>query len=165
MGEEEDALFRQLMGEVTPLPADDKAPPATARRPRVGRELLPQVATRTQPLHADGTTLRASGVSQQTARQLASGEFRPEREIDLHGQTRDAAMAALDRFLRQAIADGVRCVSVVHGRGLHSESRRAVLKESVLAWLRAGPLSGHILAVAAAKSSAGGASLLLLRQK
>ena len=52
-------------------------------------------------------------------------------ELDLHGMLQDEALTSLKFFLRDAQREGCRKVLVIHGKGLHSENRRAVLKDAV----------------------------------
>jgi DNA-nicking Smr family endonuclease len=52
-------------------------------------------------------------------------------ELDLHGQLAEEAVASLRFFLRESRLAGLRKVLVIHGKGLHSENRKAVLKQAV----------------------------------
>lgn len=52
-------------------------------------------------------------------------------ELDLHGLTQHEALNSLRTFLRESRLEGLRKVLVIHGKGLHSESGRAVLREAV----------------------------------
>jgi DNA-nicking Smr family endonuclease len=54
-----------------------------------------------------------------------------EDELDLHGQLQEEAVANLRYFLRESRLQGYRKILVIHGKGLHSENRKAVLKEAV----------------------------------
>ena len=56
-------------------------------------------------------------------------------EIDLHGLIADEAHDALADFLADARSRGVRCVRVIHGKGLTSPNREPVLKGKVRRWL------------------------------
>lgn len=56
---------------------------------------------------------------------------RAEDELDLHGMLQEEALAALRYFLRESRLEGYRKVLVIHGKGLHSENRKGVLKEAV----------------------------------
>ena len=51
--------------------------------------------------------------------------------LDLHGMTRDDAVASLREFLGDAAAQGLSKVLVIHGKGLHSDGGRGVLSEAV----------------------------------
>lgn len=52
-------------------------------------------------------------------------------EIDLHGLRLDEATATLRHFLRESRQSGYRKVLVIHGKGLHSENQKAVLRDGV----------------------------------
>jgi DNA-nicking Smr family endonuclease len=52
-------------------------------------------------------------------------------ELDLHGQLAEEAVTSLRFFLRESRLAGLRKVLVIHGKGLHSENRKAVLKQAV----------------------------------
>ena len=54
-----------------------------------------------------------------------------EDELDLHGKLHDEAVDALRYFLRESRLEGYRKVLIIHGKGLHSENRKGVLKEAV----------------------------------
>ena len=78
-------------------------------------------------------TFLHNGVNPDILRRLR--REKPEGKIDLHGMTIAEAHPALDRFLVAARRRGWRRVEIVHGRGLHSSSGRAVLRGKVRAWL------------------------------
>ncbi len=61
---------------------------------------------------------------------LHQGRFAVQDCIDLHGCTVPQAEEELDEFLRTAFRRGLRCVKVIHGRGLRSV-KGARLKEAV----------------------------------
>jgi DNA-nicking Smr family endonuclease len=51
---------------------------------------------------------------------------------------------------------GMRCVLVVHGRGLNSENKICVLKENLPVWLSTGSLKRVVLAFCTARPYDGG---------
>ncbi len=51
--------------------------------------------------------------------------------LDLHGFTREESLTRLRDFLAISVSSGYKKVSVIHGRGLHSEGGRGVLKQVV----------------------------------
>jgi len=109
--------------------------------------------------------LRADGVSPEKLRRLAAGRPPVEAELDLHGMTREQMYRAMSDCLEQALAGGWRVISLVHGRGLHSEDGRPILKEAVYHWLREGPYAGWVLAAIPRPGTGGGSALLLLRRR
>lgn len=68
-------------------------------------------------------------------RQLKKGIIRLDRQLDLHGLTREEALVALPRFLRNARAHGEKAVLVITGKGNNSPAE-PVLQQAVAAWLR-----------------------------
>ena len=105
----------------------------------------------------------AAGFDRRRLRELRRGEIAPELEIDLHGMTRAEAHRALAAALRDAIARGLRCVLVVHGRGARSTAG-PVLRDALPGWLAEAPHAAQILAFAADETRRGGATYVLLRR-
>ncbi len=107
----------------------------------------------------------ARGIDRAHLARLRRGEARVERRVDLHRLTAAQARRALAAELRAAFAEGVRCVLVVHGRGLHSEAG-PVLRDGLAVWLTAPPLASLVMAFASAQPRDGGpgASYVLLRR-
>ena len=129
----EDArLFREAVRGVRPL----RAHPAPPRKPKVG--------ARAQFTRADRAAV---------LRRLRRGDYRVQREIDLHGMTVAEAKLALREFLVSALEQHVRCVRIVHGKGLRSGHRGPVLKAAVSSVLRR---TGAVLAYVSARPVDGG---------
>ena len=68
-------------------------------------------------------------------RQLKRGIINVDRQLDLHGLTRDEALAALPHFLGNAQAHGEKAVLVITGKGNNSPAE-PVLQQAVMGWLR-----------------------------
>jgi len=171
--DDEQDLFRQAMRDVRPLPpAQRVAPPRrrTAARARfmraeraaVLRESLAPPAPDLDIQPGDALHYRQAGVPETVLRRLRRGDYRIESEIDLHGMTLVEARAALRDFLLAAAARRLRCVRIVHGKGLRSGQRGPVLKNAVNSLLRRVAL---VLAFtsAAMRDGGTGATLVLLR--
>ena len=168
----EDAeLFRQTVGTVKPLGHDRivAAPRRRAGRARLTKaerlaalEESPTVA-QADALAISGETLshRRPGVPESVLRKLRRRDYGIEGEIDLHGLTVAQAKRVLHVFLAGALARHAVCVRIIHGKGLRSGSRGAVLKSTVDAVLRQAP--GVIAFVSAAPADGGtGATHVLL---
>ena len=110
----------------------------------------------------DALSYRRSGIGIDVVRKLRRGVWVMQAEIDLHGLRRDEARERIDAFLRDAARDGLRCVRVVHGKGLGSPGREPVLKVKVKSWL---VQRNEVLAFTHARPADGGhgALLVLLR--
>jgi DNA-nicking Smr family endonuclease len=107
----------------------------------------------------------AAGIDRKHLVRLRRGEQEIERRVDLHGLVAAEAKRLLTRELTSAQTEGIRCVLVIHGRGLHSEDE-PVLREGVTAWLTTAPLASKVMAFASARPEHGGpgASYVLLRR-
>lgn len=157
-----------LLPDVRPLrPAPRRIPPATPGAP--GPPPVVEVEPAASPLEVthDGEHHRgrAPGARPRILQQLARGDFPPARTLNLHGLTSAEACRAVLRFVRDARADGVRTLCIVHGRGTHSGARGAVLREEV-ARLLAEDLAASVLAFSTAppRFGAAGATLVRLRR-
>jgi DNA-nicking Smr family endonuclease len=169
--------FEEAMRGARPLARAARVPvgPTNARAP--ARRAPPPAAVDPEaPLDAAGGFLvetrgetiagRSNGVDARRLRALTE-EAPLEARLDLHGQPRERALAALERFVARARADGRRAVLVIHGRGAHSDDARPVLKPLVWRWLAASPAAAtHVLAFASARPARGGdgATVLALRR-
>jgi DNA-nicking Smr family endonuclease len=80
----------------------------------------------------------SNGCSRQTLRKLRSN-LPIEDHLDLHGYLSDAARRELQQFLHDALHRGLRCVLLIHGKGLNSQGGEAVLKQRARHWLMQHP--------------------------
>lgn len=169
---DEDDLFGKAMQDVRrivtePRRVAEKAKAQLRQVVRAGRvESVADFAPPHRPERSDDPwILKADGVSSERLRQLAAGRPAVDAETDLHGMTREEMYRALACVMEQALEGGWRVLSLVHGRGLHSEDGRPVLKEAVYGWLRDGPHAGWVLAVVPKPGTGGGSALVLLRRR
>jgi len=167
MSNDDARTFRTAMIGVTPLPAAKPAP--SAPKPRASarfaraRAVAPLWETErrspgaTGPEVGDGVAYRRPGVRDDAMRRLQRGEVPIEAEIDLHGLARHAAHESLRLFLGTALAQGLRCVRVIHGKGLRTGAGGPVLRHSVADWLSR---VEHVLAFTSARPADGGTGAL-----
>jgi DNA-nicking Smr family endonuclease len=140
-------LFRQAVADAQPLAQHDKllrrqdTPP-----PYPVQSHLDEHAVLAESLAAgwtaedwldtgDEPNFVRDGVSRQVLRKLRSGVWVIQDQLDLHGLDRHQAREALAGFLASCARRGVRCVRVIHGKGLGSKNREPVLKTKVKYWL------------------------------
>jgi DNA-nicking Smr family endonuclease len=71
----------------------------------------------------------------------------------------DEARETLTAFIREAHRHGIRCVRVVHGKGLGSPGKAPVLKEKVHRWL---VQKAEVVAFVQAQPAHGGAGALVV---
>ena len=102
------------------------------------------------------------GLSHQLLRKLRRGHWVVEDNLDLHGMNRIEAAASVAAFLRRCLTRRLRCVRIVHGKGLGSRNREPVLKGKLRKWLA---MRDEVLAFcqAPAADGGGGAVLVLLK--
>jgi DNA-nicking Smr family endonuclease len=92
-------------------------------------------------------------------RKLRLGQWSIQRQLDLHGLRSDEARQALGQFIREAHKQGIRCVRVIHGKGLGSPGKTPVLKSRVHSWL---VQKNEVLAFVQAKPADGGAGAVVV---
>lgn len=107
----------------------------------------------------DLLSFRQPGIGPDVTRKLRRGDWTIQRQIDLHGMRRDEARERLSIFIREAKQQGIRCVRVVHGKGLGSPGKAPVLKSRVHSWL---VQKQEVLAFVQAKPADGGAGALVV---
>ena len=159
----ESRLFREAVRGVRPLSAQSAQPRPPRVRPRarftradraaVLRESLESPDVDPELVGGEALVFRRPHVQPGVLRKLRRGEYRVQREIDLHGLTVAEAKLALRQFLVRALEQEVRCVRIVHGKGLRSGHRGPVLKAAVSSVLRR---TGAVLAFVSARQVDGG---------
>ena len=165
-------LFQDAVGRVTPLKdPDDRhrhASPLPEPLPvqraldeeRVLRESLSDAFDVSTLLDVDEQmSFRRPGIGADVTRRLRAGHWSIQRQFDLHGLRTDEAREALGQFIRLAQRAGLRCVRVIHGKGLGSPGRAPVLKSRVQRWL---VQKKEVLAFVQARPAEGGAGALVV---
>jgi DNA-nicking Smr family endonuclease len=174
--DDDEALLRDALKDVAPLRSSGKA---SLRRP-------PPAPVPVQSLREDEQVLRDSlsdrapveigletgeelvflreGLSNQILRKLRRGHWAVQDQLDLHGLRAGEARALLVSFLNEALKHGLRCVRIVHGKGLRSKNLEPVLKRKTGNWLAQ---RDEVLAFvqARAEDGGGGAVMVLLKAK
>ena len=107
----------------------------------------------------DQLSFRRPGIGVEITRRLRAGHWSIQRQLDLHGLRVDEAREALGEFIRLAHRTGMRCVRVVHGKGLGSPGKNPVLKSRVQRWL---VQKSEVLAFVQARPMDGGAGALVV---
>ena len=102
------------------------------------------------------------GLARTVLRDLRRGRWVVQAALDLHGATRDAARRLVAEFLAESMRHGLRCVRIVHGKGLGSPGREPVLKGLVRGWLMQ---RAEVLAYCQARAAEGGAGAVVVLLK
>ena len=107
----------------------------------------------------DQLSFRRPGIGLDVTHKLRGGHWSIQRQLDLHGLRVDEAREALGQFIRLSHRTGIRCVRVVHGKGLGSPGKAPVLKGRVQRWL---VQKKEVLAFVQARPAEGGAGALVV---
>jgi DNA-nicking Smr family endonuclease len=172
---EDAALFRAAVGAVQALPEQNRIEPQKPPRRPLPRApapppVIPDTLSDGYPTisssgfgaeNAPDEFLR-NGLPRMTLRKLRRGHWPVQDSLDLHGNTGDAARKLLQEFLHEAAQCGLRCVLVIHGKGMNSRGGEAVLRKLTRHWLAQRP---DVLAYCDAPPGGGGsgAALVLLK--
>ncbi|MEE9332247.1 MAG: Smr/MutS family protein [Methylophilaceae bacterium] len=102
------------------------------------------------------------GQSPIVLRKLRRGHWVIQAHIDLHGLISDEARAYVSSFISDCKKRGVRCVRIVHGKGLGSKNREPVLRNKLRGWLMQ---KDEVIAYAQAKQQDGGSGAVIVLLK
>ncbi|NHZ43381.1 Smr/MutS family protein [Massilia aquatica] len=147
-------LFNSAIGGVKKMPESNRFVPNAP--PGVNLKIKPAKVFRSQA-EDDAAVLRESlsdqfevdhlleddpslsfsraGIGPDVVRKLRKGYWPVQDELDLHGLRRDGAREAIGEFLHKAGKRKLRCVCVIHGKGLGSAGGEPVLRSMVHSWL------------------------------
>lgn len=171
---DEAELFRAHVLDVVPLPPPSRAQhrrprpsPIPEQRLRDDRETLklslaPDVPWDSGLETGEELVYRRNGVGEQALRKLRRGFWVIQDELDLHGLTVDEARPLLSEFPSRCVRRGLRCVRVIHGKGLRSRNREPVLKRRVAGWLMH---REDVLAYCQARAADGGGGAVVVLLK
>ena len=172
--EDEAALFRDAVRDATPLESSARVGSKTESPPPVpiqslldGHDAL--VESLAGALSSDQSmetgeepSYLRSGLARDVLHKLRRGHWVVQDLVDLHGLNRQEARLLLAEFLGGCLKRGLRCVRVVHGKGLRSPGREPVLKGKVQRWLAH---RDEVLAFCEAPKNQGGSGALLVLLK
>jgi DNA-nicking Smr family endonuclease len=167
-------LLRAALADVTPLPQPNRAKLVRPRpHPVAVQRQLDEIAVLRDTLsdapaweqgleNGDELLFLRNGISSQHLKKLRRGHWVVQDHLDLHGLTVPEARLLTAEFLANCLRKGLRCVRIVHGKGLGSPNREPVLKKKVSGWLAQ---RDEVLAYCQAPQAdgGGGAVLVLLR--
>ena len=93
---------------------------------------------------------------------LRRGHWVVQAHIDLHGLISDEARLYVSSFISDCKKRGIRCVRIVHGKGLGSRNREPVLKHKLRGWLMQ---KDEVIAYAEARKQDGGSGAVIVLLK
>lgn len=170
--DDDSRLFRDAIGEVRKL-APVALPPARDRpapyphmfdldEAAVSGELLLMDFDPAWLEVGDELSYLRDGYPPRVLRQLKRGQYSVQDDIDLHQMNAAAAQLTIIEFLAEAKRLGIRCVRIIHGKGLRSRSTGPVLKGLTDRMLRR---RDDVIAFASARPSMGGTGAVVVLLK
>lgn len=165
------ALFRAAIGPVRELPPAPAPPSLPKPRPRARMAERDELEARdafrrgldAPSLEAgDALRYRRAEAPPRVLQRLARGLYAAQDELDLHHADAAQAELLLREFIRASLQSGFGCIRIVHGKGLHSDSRVPVLKNLVDRLLRQ---RADVLAFHSAPAAQGGVGAVLVLLK
>jgi len=166
-------LFRNAVKDVKPFtaPSKDQYKPKPKPIPLQfirdeQQALVDSLSDHYTPAHEIETGeellyLRA-GHSPDILSKLRRGHWVIQAKIDLHSLVSDEARAYVSSFISDCKKRGIRCVRIVHGKGLGSRNREPVLKNKLRGWLMQ---KDEVIAYAQAKKQDGGSGAVIVLLK
>ncbi len=102
------------------------------------------------------------GHSPDILRKLRRAHWAVQAQLDLHGMLVDEARLQTAEFLNQCRKRGLRCVRIIHGKGLGSRNREPVLKNKLRSWLMQ---RDEVIAYCQARQADGGSGAVIVLLK
>lgn len=167
-------LFRDSVGEVAPLKSAPRVLPSMPRPLPIAHQRIADDEAALQEslsdefsidtlLEVDDTLSYArSGIGPDVMRKLRGGGWVTQDQLDLHGLRTDQAREAVGQFIRNSVKRGLRCVRIIHGKGLGSMNKKPVLKSKVRNWL---VQKEEVMAFVQARAADGGSGALMVLLK
>ena len=146
-------------GHADKLNASSRRKAALAEGPRDKNFLSGEYVEPVDPLSI--LEFKRDGVQHGVYRNLRLGKYQIDARLDLHQMKVEQARLAVYQFIRDCMANDIRCALITHGKG-EGREQPALLKSCVAHWL---PQFPEILAFHSAQKllGAGGATYVLLR--
>lgn len=165
--DDDSRLFREAIGDVRPMVATEVIPERPRPAPIPAMRDADEAAVPADSLLFDydpadlevGEELSylRDGYPPKLLKQLKRGQFSIQADVDLHQMNAAAAQLTISEFLAECRRDGIRCVRIIHGKGLRSKAAGPVLKgltdkllrrrDDVVAFASARPMQGGTGAV------------------
>jgi len=171
--DEDAALFKEAVKGATPLTAAERAlhhapPPAVPvqslmdEHDALAQSLSAPLSLEESLETGEELSFLRPGLPRSVLKKLRGGHWVVQDSLDLHGANREQARDLLVVFLLESRKRRLRCLKIIHGKGLGSPQREPVLRGKIRHWLAK---RDEILAYCQAPAHQGGsgATLVLLK--
>ena len=169
--------FRDAMSDVKPIKKQDRVQAKKIETSTPGKELRRRAAVTEQQPQSDELwgdyvkpvsphdilEFKRPGIQHGVYKNLRLGKYPIDARLDLHRLSVDQARSAVSLFVKDCIANDIRCALVTHGKGVGRQPQPALLKSCVNHWL---PQLEQVLAFHSAQRHHGGvgATYILLKK-
>lgn len=167
-------LFSEAVKDVRPLQNDDRTVHAVKKPKPIPKQfirdeqqaLADSLSDHYIPAHeletGEELLYLRDGHSPDILSKLRRGKWVIQANIDLHGLVSDEARLYVSAFISDCKKRSIRCVRIVHGKGLGSRNREPVLKHKLRSWLMQ---KDEVIAYAQAKPEDGGSGAVIVLLK
>lgn len=172
--ENEENLFSEAVKDARPLPENNRAFHEIKKPKPIPRQLIrdeqqaliDSLSDHYFPTYEMETgeelLYLREGHSPDILRKLRRGKWVIQAHIDLHGLVSDEARLYVATFISDCKKRGIRCIRIVHGKGLGSRNREPILKHKLRGWLIQ---KDEVIAYAQAKQQDGGSGAVIVLLK
>ena len=164
-----DEEFREATRDVSPLAPSNrvehalaKPAPVPTKRHEDERAVLEELARLVYDDDAemeDDAAFLRPGLPRDILRKLRRTHWVVQDHLDLHGRSGDEAALETARFIADCRRRGLRCVRIVHGKGLRSPGREPVLRGRIRKLLAR---RDDVIAFVEPRSALGGAGAVIV---
>lgn len=172
VSDEDASLFREAIGEVRVLAPVAAGPRAPRPAPRAAMFEADEAAVPGELLDlafdpailevGEELSYLRDGYPPKLLRQLKRGQYSVQDDLDLHQMNAAAAQSSIAQFLAECRQQGIRCVRIIHGKGLRSKAAGPVLKGLTDRLLRR---RDDVIAFASARPAQGGTGAVVVLLK
>ena len=177
MQDEEENIFREAVKNVKPLKIKSKTIEIVNNKPKPKpiakktledeREVLIDSLSDDYIYEdgelEDGLLFIRSGHSPDIIKKLKKGYWVIQGSIDLHGMVSQEAKSYIVDYIQECKKRHIRCIRIIHGKGIGSKNKEPVLRNKVKNWL-AQKDEGIAYAQAPKHDGGSGAVVVLLKE-
>ncbi|PKO53899.1 MAG: DNA mismatch repair protein MutS [Betaproteobacteria bacterium HGW-Betaproteobacteria-20] len=172
--ENEENLFSEAVKDVRPLPDNNRTIHSVKKPKPIPKQfiqdeqqaLVDSLSDHYIPAYeletGEEMLYLRDGHSPDILRKLRRGHWVIQANMDLHGLVSDEARLYVASFISDCKKRSIRCIRIVHGKGLGSRNREPILKQKLRGWLMQ---KDEVIAYAEAKKQDGGSGAVIVLLK
>mgnify|MGYP006108663539 FL=1 len=174
MKDDEENLFREAVKNVKPLKIKSKTIEIIGNKPKpIAKKFLEdEQKVLVDSLSDDyiyedgdlenGLLFLRSGHSPDIIKKLKKGYWVVQGSIDLHGMISQEAKSYIVSYIQECKKKHIRCIRIIHGKGIGSKNKEPILRNKVKNWLAQ---KDEVIAYAQAPRHDGGSGAVIVLLK